>query len=265
MKNVEKGGIKVIEIQRKGTESTVVELSTEDNARLEEYAKGIASHLSIGKGSLPDRLKPLVYQVVLWGIRDLQFYNEFQETSTHFNKLVISLSKNALNIAIMLGGVEYSIAYSNNYFNHFPEYLNNYVLPFEDRGYFNKLLDKEKELLAKGDITVIWDIVEVKMFGISDKQENPYKGKYYIYDSHLGVYSNTGLTRTFLPYGREDWGNILTHGIHIESEERAKQILENVVKPSIKMKGGKTGDLQILSSARVYSEVQKLRNKSLNN
>ena len=264
MKNVEKSGIKVIEIQRKGTESTVVEIPTEDNARLEEYARGLANHLSIQEGSLPDRLKPLVYQVVLWGIRDLQFYDEFKETATHFNKLVISLSKNTVNIAILLGGVEYSIAYSNNYFSHFPDYLNNYILPFEDRAYFNKLLDREKELLAKGDITVIWDIVEVKMFGISDKQENPYRGKYYIYDSQLGVYSNTGLIRTFLPYGREDWENLLTHGIHIKSEERAKHILENVVKPSIKMKGGKIGDLQILSSARVYSEVQKLRNKSLN-
>lgn len=265
MKNVEKSGIKVIEIQRKGTESTVVEIPAKTSERLEEYAKQLANDLSIQEGSLPDRLKPLVYRVVLWGIRDLQFYEEFQGKSTHFDKLVISLSKNTVNIAILLGGVEYSIAYFNNYFNHFPEYLNNYVLPFEDRAYFNKLLVREKELLTKSDVTIVWSITEVQVFGISDKPENPYKGKYYIYDSQLGVYSNTGLKATFLPYGREDWKNLLAHGYHLDSEEQAKLYLENVIKPKIRMKGGKTGDLQILSSARVYSEVQKLRNNSLNN
>lgn len=264
MKNVEKSGIKVLEIQRKGTESTVVEIPAKTSERLEEYVKQLADDLSIQEGSLPDRLKHLVYWVVLWGIQDLQFYEEFQGKSTHFDKLVISLSKNTVNIAILLGGVEYSIAYSNNYFRHFPEYLNNYILPFEDRAYFNKLLDREKELLAKSDVTVVWSITEVQVFGISDKPENPYKGKYYIYDSQLGVYSNTGLKATFLPYGREDWKNLLAHGYHLDSEDQAKLYLENVIKPKIKMKGGKIGDLQILSSARVYSEVQKLRNNSLN-
>lgn len=46
------------------------------------------------------------------------------------------------------------------------------------------------------------------------------------------------------------------------TDYKAKDYLEEVVKPKIKQNGGKVGDLQILSSARVYSEVQKLRGKS---
>lgn len=38
--------------------------------------------------------------------------------------------------------------------------------------------------------------------------------------------------------------------------------MEEELKPRIKENGGKIGELQILSSARVYSEVKKLRNKS---
>lgn len=264
MKNVEKGGIKVLEIQRKGTASTVVELPAKTSARLEEFAKQVADRPSIEKGGTLDRLKPLVYQVVLWGTRDLLFYDEFQGTSAHFDKLVINLSKNSVDIALLVGDKEYTTSYSDNRFLHFPGYLNNYILPFEYKAYFDKLLTEEKEYLAKFDITVVWSITEVNMYSVSDRQENPYKGKYYIYDSQLGVYSNTGLKSTFLPYGREDWRNLLAHAYHLDSEEQAKLYLENVIKPHIKMKGGKVGDLQILSSARVYTEVQKLRNKSLN-
>ena len=56
MKNVEKSGIKVIELKRKGTETTIVRLSVEDNYKLEEYAKSIANHPSISKGSILDKL-----------------------------------------------------------------------------------------------------------------------------------------------------------------------------------------------------------------
>lgn len=264
MKNVEKGGIKVLEIQRKGTDSTVVKIPDKTSERLEEFARQLADHPSIVKGGTLDRLKPLVYKVVLWGIRDLQFYDGFQGSSTHFDKLVINLSKNSVDIALRVGDKEYTTSYSDNRFLHFPGYLNNYILPFEDKAYFNKLLASEKEYLAKFDITVVWSITEVKMYSVSDGQDNPYKGMYYIYDSQLGVYSNTGLSSKFLPYGREDWRNLLAHAYHLNSEEQAKLYLENVIKPSFKMKGKKLGDLQILSSARVYSEVQKLRNKSLN-
>ena len=50
MKNVEKSGIKVLEIQRKGTESTVVELPTKTSARFEEFAKQVADRPSIEGG-----------------------------------------------------------------------------------------------------------------------------------------------------------------------------------------------------------------------
>ena len=262
MENVEKNGIKVLEIQRKGTESTVVKIPVEENSRLERYAKNVSNDSRITKGSLLERLKPLVYRTILWGIRDLRFYDEFSGSAPHFNKIVISLSKNTVNIAILLGGEEYSIAYSNGYFKHFPEYLNNYVLPFEDRSYFSRLLEEESQSLAKSDITVVWDIVRITLYGVSEGQENPYKGKYYIYNPNLGVYSHTSLQGVFLPYGREDFPNLLAHAYHLDSEEQAKAYLDNVIKPRIKRKGGKVGDLQILSSARVYSEVQKLKGKS---
>ena len=199
---------------------------------------------------------------MLWGIRDLQFYDEFQGSSTEFSKLVISLSKTAVNIVILIGGEEYSIAYSNNYFNHFPDYLNNYDLPFEDRTYLNNLLLTEKEILDKGDITVVWGNAGIQIFGLTEEHENSYKGKYYIYEPQLGIYSFEGNNGQFLPYEKEDWLNLLQYGYHFESEELAKEFLENQIKPYIKDSGGKIGDLQILSSARVYSEVLKIKSSN---
>ena len=263
MKNVEKSGIKVLEIQRKGTESTVVEIPAEENSRLETYAKGTINHGNVYKGSLLEKLQPLVYRAVLWGIRDLQFYDGFNGSSTKFDNLVINLSKNEVTITIMVGGKKHSVTYSNNHFKHSPEYLDNYILPFEDREYFGRLLESEKENLAKSDIIVFWNVLFADELRISSGQENPFKGMYYIYDSKLGVYVKSPFRGgSFLPYGREDWENLLVYGTHFMTDYSAKDYLESVIKPKIKQNGGKVGDLQILSSARVYSEVQKLRGKS---
>ena len=265
MENVEKSGIKVLEIQRKGTDSTVIEFPKKTNDRLETNAKGAINHGNVYEGSLLEKLQPLVYKAILWGTRDLQFYDGFNGTSTHFDKLVINLSKGKISISTFIGGQEYRTEYSNNHFKHSPEYLNNYILPFEDRSYFNSLLESEKENLAKSDIIVFWDIVHANELRISSGNENPFKGMYYIYDSKLGVFvSQPFRGGSFLPIGREDWENLLIHGTHFMTEYKAKDYLEEVVKPKIKQNGGKVGDLQILSSARVYSEVQKLRGKSLN-
>lgn len=262
MKNVEKSGIKVLEIQRKGTESTVVEISAEDNSRLETCAKGAINHGNIYEGSLLEKLQPLVYKVILWGIRDLQFYEGFNGVTTHFDKLVINLRKGKISISTFIGGQEYRTEYSNNNFKHSPEYLNNYILPFEDRSYFNSLLKSEKENLAKSDIIVFWNVLYANELRISSGNENPYKGMYYIYDSNLGVFVSSPFRGGgFLPIGREDWENLLVHGTHF-TKYKAEDYLEEVVKPKIKQNGGKVGDLQILSSARVYSEVQKIRGKS---
>ena len=263
MKNVEKSGIKVIEIQRKGTDTTVVEIPAEENSRLETYAKGTINHGNVYEGSLLGKLQPLVYKAVLQGIRDLQFYDGFNGSSTKFDNIVINLSKNEVAITIMVGGKKHSVTYSNNHFKHSPEYLDNYILPFEDRNYFNRLLKSEKENLAKSDIIVFWNILFAHELRISSGQENPYKGMYYIYDSKLGVYVKSPFRDgSFLPYGREDWENLLVYGTHFMTDYAAKDYLESVIKPKIKQNGGKVGDLQILSSARVYSEVQKLRGKS---
>ena len=47
MKNVKKSDIKVLEIQRKGTESTVVEIPAEENSRLETYALIMATSMRV--------------------------------------------------------------------------------------------------------------------------------------------------------------------------------------------------------------------------
>ena len=262
MKNVKKSGIKVLEIQRKGTESTVVEIPAEENSRLETYAKGIINHGNVYEGSLLGKLQPLVYKAVLWGIRDLQFYDGFNGSSNKFDNLVINLSNNEVTITIMVGGKKHSVTYSNDHFKHSPEYLDNYILPFEDRDYFSRLLESEKENLAKSDIIVFWNVLFADELRISSGNKNPFKGMYYIYDSKLGVFVSSPFRGgSFLPIGREDWENLLVYGTHF-SEYKAKDYLESVIKPKIKQNGGKVGDLQILSSARVYSEVQKLRGKS---
>lgn len=262
MKNVEKSGIKVLEIQRKGTESTVVEIPAEENSRLETYAKGTINHGNVYEGSLLGKLQPLVYKAVLWGTRDLQFYDGFNGSSAKFDNIVINLSKNEVTITIMVGGKKHSVTYSNNHFKHSPEYLDNYILPFEDRDYFSRLLESEKENLAKSDIIVFWNVLFADELRISSGNENPFKGMYYIYDSKLGVFVSSPFRGgSFLPIGREDWENLLIYGTHF-SEYKAKDYLESLIKPKIKKNGGKVSDLQILSSARVYSEVQKLRGKS---
>lgn len=265
MKNVEKSGIKVIEIQRKGTDdTTVVEIPAETNERLETYAKGTINHGNVYEGSLLGKLQPLVYKAVLWGTRDLQFYDGFNGSSTKFDNLVINLSKNEVTVTIMVGGKKHSVTYSNNHFKHSPEYLDNYILPFEDKDYFSRLLESEKENLAKSDIIVFWNVLFADELRISSGNKNPFKGMYYIYDSKLGVFVSSPFRGgSFLPIGREDWENLLIYGTHF-SEYKAKDYLESVIKPKIKQNGGKVGDLQILSSARVYSEVQKLKGKSTN-
>ena len=263
LKNVEKSGIKVLEIQRKGTVSTVIEFPEKTNARLETNAQGAINHGNVHEGSLLGKLQPLAYKAILWGTRDLQFYDGFNGSSTHFDKLVINLRKGKVSISTFIGGQEYRTEYSNNHFKHSPEYLNNYILPFEDRSYFNRLLESEKENLSKSDIIVFWNVLGVDELRISGGNENPFKGMYYIYDSKLGVFvSQPFKGGSFLPIGREDWENLLVHGTHFMTEYKAEDYLEDVIKPKIKQNGGKVGDLQILSSARVYTEVQKLMGKS---
>lgn len=94
-----------------------------------------------------------MYKAVLWGIRDLQFYDGFDGSSTKFDNIVINLSNNEITITIMVGGKKHSVTYSNNHFKHSPEYLDNYILPFEDRDYFSRLLESEKENLAKATLS----------------------------------------------------------------------------------------------------------------
>lgn len=84
MKRLEKKGIKVLEIVHEGTSSTMVELPIEYNNQLEAFAKKVAYPKTVVGNSLIESLSPLVYQIVLWGIRDLQFYDEFSGSEKNF-------------------------------------------------------------------------------------------------------------------------------------------------------------------------------------
>lgn len=272
MKNVEKSGIKVIEIQRKGTESTVVEIPTGTNSIYLAEAKRVALLLPReNQQPFISDLAPLVYDIVLWSFRDLQFYDEYIGKSPKFTKVKINVERGIFNLTILVGDdkddsikFEYKISYSNNAFSHSPEYLNGYLLPFEDVTFFNNFLSKYDKFLIKEPIDVSWSYIAVHVTTEKEK-EFRYKGRYYIYDSSQGVLSRRGGQWHFLPYGREDWENLLNYAYHFLPEAKAKKFMEEELKPRIRENGGKVGDLQILSSARVYSEVQKLRNKSLNN
>lgn len=272
MKNVEKSGIKVLEIKRKGTESTVVEIPNSTNSIYLAEAKRVALLLpSENQQPFIADLAPLVYDIVLWSFRDLQFYDEYTGKSPKFTKVKILADKGIINLTILIGDdkdksikQDYKITYSSNGFTCFPEYLNGYVLPFEDANFFRNFLSKYKKFLLNEPIDVSWSYIGVHVTTEKEK-EYKYKGRYYIYDSSQGVLSKEGGQWHFLPYGREDWENLLNHAYHFLPEAKAKKFMEEELKPRIRENGGKVGDLLILSSARVYSEVHKLRNKSLTN
>ena len=269
MKNVERSGIKVIEIQRKGTSSSVVEIPVRTNSIYLAEAKRVALLLPV-KNQQPfiADLAPLVYDIVLWSFKDLQFYDEYTGKSPKFTKVKILVERGIFNLTILVGDAkddsikfEYKISYSNNAFSHSPEHLGGYVLPFEDVTFFNNFLSKYAKFLIKEPIDVSWSYIGVRVT-IEKEREYRYKSRYYIYDSNQGVLSKRGGQWHFLPYGREDWENLLNYAYHFLPEAKARKFMEEELKPRIKENGGKIGELQILSSARVYSEVKKLRNKS---
>ena len=258
LKNVERKGVKVLEIQHVGTSNTVVELPVEYNSQLEDFAKKVAYPQTVAMNDTLRSLSPLAYQVVPWGIRDLQFYAEFSGSETTFEGLDFTLDERELRVAITLSGLTYSVTYTGEGFKVSPFYLVYYALPFEDVALFREILSVNRHLLGEGSITINWGESTASNLTSSSKDSNYYKGRYYIYSASKGVFSNINGQTEFLPYERDDWSNLLKFGYHFGSEGVAKDFLDSDLKPFLKSNCEGTGDLQLLSSARVYSEVQKL-------
>lgn len=262
LKNLEKKGIKVLEIVHEGTSSTMVELPIEYNNQLEAFAKKVAYPKTVVGNRLIESLSPLVYQIVLWGIRDLQFYDEFSGSEKTFEKLEFTLSEREVRADITLSGFTYSVTYTDAGFKVSPFNLVYYVLPFEDINLYRGILSTNKHLLSKGTTKIVWDEFKVDILTTPSKSSDYYKGRYYIYSASRGVFSSVNGQNEFLPYEREDWSNLLNYGYHFDSEDAAKSFLDSDLKPFLKGIGETTGDLQLLSSARVYSEVLKLQEEN---
>lgn len=262
MKRLEKKGIKVLEIVHEGTSSTMVELPIEYNNQLEAFAKKVAYPKTVVENSLIESLSPLVYQIVLWGIRDLQFYDEFSGSEKTFEKLEFTLSEREVRADITLSGFTYSVTYTDDGFILSPFNLVYYVLPFEDVNSYRGILSSNKQLLSKGTTKIVWGEFKVDILTTPSKSFDYYKGRYYIYSASRGVFSSINGQNEFLPYEREDWSNLLNYGYHFDSEGAAKNFLDSDLKPFLKETGENTGDLQLLSSARVYSEVLKLQEEN---
>lgn len=262
MKRLEKKGIKVLEIVHEGTSSTMVELPIEYNNQLEAFAKKVAYPKTVVGNSLIESLSPLVYQIVLWGIRDLQFYDEFSGSEKTFEKLEFTLSEREVRADITLSGFTYSVTYTDDGFILSPFNLVYYVLPFEDVNSYRGILSSNKQLLSKGTTKIVWGEFKVDILTTPSKSSDYYKGRYYIYSASRGVFSSVNGQNEFLPYEREDWSSLLNYGYHFDSEGDAKNFLDSDLKPFLKGIGETTGDLQLLSSARVYSEVMKLQEEN---
>lgn len=258
LKNVERKGVKVLEIEHVGTSNTVIELPVEYNSQLETFAKKVAYPQTVDRGDLMKSLSPLAYQVVLWGVRDLQFYDEFSGSEIQFEGLEFTLSEKELQVDITLSGFTYSVTYTDEGFKVTPFYLVYYALPFEDKVLFREILSSNRHILSKGSVTIDWVESNKRVSTLPSEDSDFYKGHYYIYSTSKGVFSSNNGQNEFLPYERNDWFNLLKYGYHFSSEVMAKEFLDLNLKPFIKSNGGSTSDLQILSSARVYSEVQKL-------
>lgn len=261
LKTLEKKGIKVVEIIRRGTDSTMIELPIEYNAQLEAFAKKVAYPHTNAMNDLLKSLSPLVYKAVLWGIRDLQFYDEFSGSEITFDGLEFTLDEREVRVDITLSDFTYSVTYTDEGFKVSPFYLVYYTLPFEDVNLYREILSSNQQLLSRGTTKIVWGEFKVDTLTTPSKSSEYYKGRYYIYSASKGVFSTINGQNEFLPYERDDWFNLLNYGYHFDSEEIAKEFLDADIKPFIKANGGSTSDLQILSSARVYSEVMKLQQK----
>lgn len=278
MENVEKSDIKVLEIQRKGTESTVVEVPTELNQQYLQKVNSIISRYPndvtyFGStrqedikqyDSLIRELGEIAQKALLWGIRDAQFYEELCLSESPKAQVSIAISEGLLVVHVSAGKFSFRSAYKEGNFGRDTHVLDEYALPFEDRGNYYRLVTTYGNLLGSSLLRVIW-----ADYGLSISLEkvdiNSFKGRYYIYHDKLGLLTSNKNGYAFdSTVGRTSWGAIIKRGNHYASQEQAKKVIDTSVKEYLANLKASTGvsynvsDLSILSSGRAYSKLHGL-------
>lgn len=279
MKNVEKSGIKVIEIQRKGTESTVVEVP-KDLADYTSYIvptiisnypkkfkalKGATQRDVLVFDSVIKDLAKIAEKALTWGFRDSKFYEELSGYDLTGTWVSTSISEDKLEVDVYFRELCISSTISSEGIKRNVNILDDYPLPYEDRqDYFNLMSSHSKQL--KGTcVTVIWRERYLEI-DIDVDSVNYLQGKYYIYHPKLGLFVSVQDGYMFSSVvGRNDWTAIIMQGIHLSSQEEANQVIESYVKPylsslkSTKGYSANASDLLVLSSGRAFAEYNKLR------
>lgn len=224
LKNVEKSGIKVLEIQRKGTESTVMEVPTELNQQYLQKVNSIISRYPndvtyFGStrqedikqyDSLIHELGKIAQKALLWGIRDAQFYEELGLSESPKAQVSIAISEGLLVVHVSAGKFSFRSAYKEGNFGRDTHVLDEYALPFEDRGNYYRLVTTYGNLLGSSLLRVIW-----ADYGLSISLEkvdiNSFKGRYYIYHDKLGLLTSNKNGYAFdSTVGRTSWRYVVT-------------------------------------------------------
>lgn len=169
-----------------------------------------------------------------------------------------------LVVHVSAGKFSFRSAYKEGNFGRDTHVLDEYALPFEDRGNYYRLVTTYGNLLGSSLLRVIW-----ADYGLSISLEkvdiNSFKGRYYIYHDKLGLLTSNKNGYAFdSTVGRTSWGAIIKRGNHYASQEQAKKVIDTSVKEYLANLKASTGvsynvsDLSILSSGRAYSKLHGL-------
>jgi hypothetical protein len=287
MKNVEKSGIKVLEIQRKGTVTTVVEIPDE----LEKYTsyivhtiisnyptkfkalRGATNRDVLVFDSLIKGLAKVAEQALIWGFRDSKFYEELQgydltgtwvSTSISRDRLEINVHFRELCISSVISqkGIKRNVTILNSC----PlSVLDNYSLPYEDvSNYYNLMSSHNKQLIGTC-LTVIWKERYLEI-DIDIDSTNHLHGKYYLYHPRLGLLTGVQHGYNFDSLiKRDDWVAIIERGVHFSSKDEAIHTIDSYIKPYLSSHKMVTGlsanasEVLVLSSGRAYSKYNEAR------
>lgn len=279
MENMEKSGIKVLEIQRKGTESTVVEVP-KDLANYTSYIvptiisnypkkfktlKGASNQDVLVFDSVIRDLAKIAEKALTWGFRDSKFYEELQGYDLTGTWVSTTISEDKLEIEVHFRELCISSTITSEGIKRNTDLLNDCYLPYEDRQDYNNLMSSHYKQLKGTCVTVIWKERYLEI-GIDVDSVNYLQGKYYIYHPKLGLLIKVRNEYMFSnKVGRNDWAAIIMQGVHLSSQEEANKLIESYVKPYLSSLKSATGysanasDLLVLSSGRAFIEYNKLR------
>ena len=279
MENVENSGIKVLEIQRKGTESTVVEVP-KDLANYTSYIvptiisnypkkfktlKGASNQDVLVFDSVIRDLAKITEKALTWGFRDSKFYEELQGYDLTGTWVSTTISEDKLEIEVHFRELCISSTITSEGIKRNTDLLNDCYLPYEDRQDYNNLRSSHYKQLKGTCVTVIWKERYLEI-GIDVESVNYLQGKYYIYHPKLGLLIKVRNEYMFSnKVGRNDWAAIIMQGVHLSSQEEANKLIESYVKPYLSSLKSATGysanasDLLVLSSGRAFIEYNKLR------